>query len=331
MPPTAAPLVSVIIPCYRQGRFLRMAVDSALAQTYPHVEILVINDGSDDDTDEVARGYGDRIRYFSRTNAGLCASRNLGMAEARGAYFKFLDADDHLHPDQLAWQVEALAGRTDALALTAVRLYRDDHPEEYQDHAPQPRALLPFLLEDDEDWLPPISYLVPAGLARAAGFNESLRFLEDWDFFSRIGLSDPPLVSDRRVGANYRLRPGSMSANRQQMARTRARLLIDLHDVLRERGRPDWFGLGLLKAEQSSYHQLGMVGADDPELLGQLLPRIKELQGRVGFGQFGWRFRLLTLCVGYARAERIRTRLVKWLGKRPPETLDTGTWREIGG
>ena len=80
------PLVSVIIPCYRQAQYLREAVDSVLAQTYSPVEVIVVNDGSDDNTEEVAKSYGDRIRYVYRDNGGLSAARNTGLEHAHGEY-----------------------------------------------------------------------------------------------------------------------------------------------------------------------------------------------------------------------------------------------------
>src|SRR5262249_41538424 len=131
------PLVSVIIPCYKQAGYLPEAIDSALAQTYSPLEVIVVNDGSPDDTERVAKGYGDRIVYVHRPNGGLSAARNTGIARARGLYLKFLDSDDYLHPEQIAWQMEALAGRDDCATLTATRLFRDGRPEEHLDHVPQ--------------------------------------------------------------------------------------------------------------------------------------------------------------------------------------------------
>jgi glycosyltransferase involved in cell wall biosynthesis len=340
-------LVSVIIPCYRQAQFLRTAIDSVLMQTYPHIEIIVVNDGSDDDTEAVAKSYGVKVQYLHRQNGGLSAARNTGIAQARGTYFKFLDADDHIHPEQIAWHVESLAGRTDRVSLTGVRLYRDGMPEQYEDHAPTHRHLLPFLLQDNSEWIPPVGYLVPAALTRAVnGFNQSYPCFEDWDFFSRVGLHDPQLLCDQRIGGFYRLRPGSMSANRRRMAIIMGKILVELHDVLWERERlhscngqylrqetkvpfsPDWFGTDLLKAEQGAYQKLVMQGGHDPKLLDELLSRIMELQRREGFGQYGWRFRLMAHLLGYARAERVRSRMVKLLKKQSPQSLDTGAWRE---
>ena len=118
-----------------------------------------------------------------------------------------------------------------------------------------------------------------------------------------------------------------MSANRVGMATARARILVELHDKLRQSARPDWFGVDLLKVEQSGYQSLVQLQVDDGPLLDGLLRRIFELQQRVGFGQFGWRFRLMARTLGYARAERLRAFMVRTLKIKPPESLDTQDWR----
>ncbi len=324
---TGKPSVSIIIPCYKQAEYLPAAIDSALAQTYAPVEVIVVNDGSPDDTEKVARGYGERIVYVERANGGLSAARNTGIARARGSYLKFLDSDDHLHPEQIAWQMELLAGREDAVALTATRLYRDGRPEEFLDHVPQATALFPDLFRD-YDWGAPLAWLFPASLVRAVGgFDESLRFAEDWDFFARLGLWGAHLLVDPRIGCYYRQRAGSMSANRLGMATARARILAILHDKLRGSGRPDWFGGDLLRAEQGAYQALVLLQVKEKSLLDPLLQGIRELQKRVGFGNYGWRFRLMVRCLGYARAERLRSFVVRKLNIHPPRTLDIQDWR----
>ena len=325
---SAVPLVSVIIPCYKQAHYLPEAIDSALAQTYPHVEIIVVDDGSPDDTAAVARRYGDRVHYVRRPNGGLSAARNTGMARARGVYLKFLDADDHLHPDQLARQVEALAGRTDRVSLTTVRLYRDGAPDNFLDHVPRATALLPDLFRP-LDWGNLSGWLIPAELARAAGgFDVSLQGHEDWYFLVRLGLQAPELFTDRRVGAYYRQCPGSMSTQRSSILLQRTTKLIELHDELRGGPRPDWFGIDLLRAEKGCYHRLLLAGLGDPGLRRQLLTRIRELERRTGPAFGGWRFRALTRLVGYALAERLRVGVVRLLDIRPPETVDTAAWRQ---
>jgi len=92
------PLVSVVIPCYNQGRFLPEAIQSVKDQTYPNIEIIVVNDGSTDCTDESAKSFTG-IKYFEQGNLGLPNARNRGMKESQGKYVTFLDADDLLYPD----------------------------------------------------------------------------------------------------------------------------------------------------------------------------------------------------------------------------------------
>jgi glycosyltransferase involved in cell wall biosynthesis len=94
---------SIVIPTYNRGALLTRALDSALAQTDPDLEIVVVDDGSTDDTESVVRAYGDpRVRYLRQANAGVCAARNVGARAATGDRFVFLDSDDELLPEALA-------------------------------------------------------------------------------------------------------------------------------------------------------------------------------------------------------------------------------------
>jgi glycosyltransferase involved in cell wall biosynthesis len=102
-----AALVSVVIPCYNQAHFLGEAIESVLAQSYPHFEIVVVDDGSTDDTSEVAARY-QAVRLVRQENQGLAAARNSGIRESEGGYLVFLDADDRLLPGALEVGVEHL-------------------------------------------------------------------------------------------------------------------------------------------------------------------------------------------------------------------------------
>ncbi len=99
------PLFSIVIPCYNYARTLERAVTSVTGQSFTDYELLVINDGSTDDTDQVAaelaQKYPDGFRYLRTQNSGLAATRNLGIAKTSGRYLVFLDADDELHPQAL--------------------------------------------------------------------------------------------------------------------------------------------------------------------------------------------------------------------------------------
>lgn len=88
------PLVSIIIPVYNGEKYMREAIDSALNQTYKNIEVIVVNDGSKDKTDEIALSYGDKIRYFKKENGGVSTALNLGINEMKGEYFCWLSHDD---------------------------------------------------------------------------------------------------------------------------------------------------------------------------------------------------------------------------------------------
>src|SRR5690242_13247080 len=101
-------LVSVIIPTYNGTAFLRETIDSALAQTYPAVEVIVVDDGSTDDTAAVIAEYGDRIKGIAQANSGTSAARNTGIRASSGDYIAFLDHDDLWAPIKLARQMRVL-------------------------------------------------------------------------------------------------------------------------------------------------------------------------------------------------------------------------------
>ena len=112
----ARPEVSVVIPCHNAGRFLATALDSVLAQTFADREVLLVDDGSTDDTAERARAYRGAVQYHHQANAGVSVARNRGIEQSRGRYLAFLDADDAWHPAKLERQVQALGQQRDARA-----------------------------------------------------------------------------------------------------------------------------------------------------------------------------------------------------------------------
>jgi glycosyltransferase involved in cell wall biosynthesis len=106
------PLVSVIIPVYNGARFLRAALESVFAQTYRPFEVIVVDDGSTDDSATIAQSFPD-VRYIHQTNQGVAAARNAGLEAAQGEFFAFLDQDDLWTPEKLTLQVDYLLSHPD--------------------------------------------------------------------------------------------------------------------------------------------------------------------------------------------------------------------------
>jgi len=112
------PLVSIIIPVYNGENYLAEAINSALAQTYDNIEIIVINDGSTDSTKEIALSYGNKIRYYSKKNGGVSTALNMGISLMHGEYFSWLSHDDLYLPDKVKCQVNALANNPNRIAYS---------------------------------------------------------------------------------------------------------------------------------------------------------------------------------------------------------------------
>ena len=109
------PKVSIVIPVYNGANYMREAIDSALAQTYSNIEVVVVNDGSVDngETDRIARSYGDRITYIKKDNGGVSSALNVGIRHMTGEYFSWLSHDDVYGPEKVRRQIEALSKAED--------------------------------------------------------------------------------------------------------------------------------------------------------------------------------------------------------------------------
>jgi glycosyltransferase involved in cell wall biosynthesis len=222
------PLVSVIIPCYRQARYLPGAIDSAVNQSYPAIEIILVNDGSDDDTEAVAQRYAAQVRYIRQANGGSSSARNAGIRAARGKYLLFLDADDLLHPEAVSWLVEAMQDQEDRVCVMGYRKFRIDPAQEvgndYLPPAEQPLVRRVMF----ECLAPPHGHLCSKTLAlRIGGFDDSwTNGCEDWDFWQRLALAGATFVAVPRVGAYYRRYDGSVSTNWLRMDMMQAAILL---------------------------------------------------------------------------------------------------------
>lgn len=195
--------VSVIIPAYNASAYLAETIESALAQTSPPLEIIVVDDGSTDDTAAIAKSFGSPVRVFQQVNQGESVARNRGISESRGNAFYFLDADDVLDPRALATMTAALVGRPRGVALMGMATFRGDIAHVTRTIPPAAAAFLPEILQTN--FGPPICWLFPASMVKSVGgFNVKMRWSEDWEFCGRVGCAGAELVPVDFVGAFQR-------------------------------------------------------------------------------------------------------------------------------
>jgi hypothetical protein len=187
-PPVIPGLTTIIIPTYNHGRFLPTAIDSALNQTAP-VEVLVVDDGSTDDTTDVLAGYGRRIRTFRIEHAGPSAARNRGIEEAHGEFISFLDADDVLEHHKVERQLAAMDASV-GWVLCDVRI--DDEAKartvvasEQYDYAGKNLGGWIAPLLERANFIPIMSPLVRASAIAHVRFDDR-RIPEDWHFWFAV-------------------------------------------------------------------------------------------------------------------------------------------------
>nr|VFJ75036.1 MAG: Glycosyltransferase involved in cell wall bisynthesis [Candidatus Kentron sp. FW] len=223
------PLVSVIIPCYNHGRFVAEAIGSVLGQSHSPVEIIVVDDGSTDDSAQVIATFGDRVRLLRQENLGPSAARNTGFLASQGEFITFLDADDLYEADFITRLLSVFDRDPACLAAYCQdRFIREDgQPLPVAGHfvIPRPEEMHAALLL--EFHIPPacilarrICYEKEAGL-----FEPQLRYHEDWEMALRIARTGklagiPDVLMHRRIVS------GSLSRRTAPAQRHEARLAL---------------------------------------------------------------------------------------------------------
>ena len=243
----AGPSLSLVIATYNHARYLGAALDSVVAQTRP-TEVIVVDDGSTDDTPAVLAGFASRVRVHRQDHRGLSAARNAGLALATGRYLAFLDADDVLAPAKLDRQAAVLDAEPDVgWTYCDVRI-EDEVTGEHRLASERFRYadrrldgwLFPELVRGN--FIPVMAPLVRREALAAAGpFDPSLSPMEDWDLWLRLSLVARARYLAEPL-ATYLVRPAGMSRDRARMERCRFLVIEKLArthpDALRVLGAP---------------------------------------------------------------------------------------------
>ncbi|NLF42696.1 MAG: glycosyltransferase family 2 protein [Bacteroidales bacterium] len=201
--------ISVIIPTYNRALYLTKAVDSVLEQTYRNYEIIVVDDGSTDNTKEVLLPYRDKIRYIYQDNKGVSTARNTGILKANGELIAFLDSDDEWFPDKLKIQVsdfelfpDAVLSCTNAIIETAdkekVDFFRDCHflhlEQSQSFYKPSFKSFV----------ITPTALVMRSALFKVGMFDERLSIYEDLDLFFRMFTLGHIIINPIRLVKVYR-------------------------------------------------------------------------------------------------------------------------------
>ena len=232
--------VSAVVPAYNRAVYLREAIDSALAQGFEGLEVVVVDDGSTDATPEILRGYGDRFRVHRQENAGQSAAVNRGVDLARGEFVAFLDSDDAWLPGKIARAVALLDAEPAAALLYAAVEMMDGDGRAIPDPRPPRRtpsgAVLASLLEENFVRTPTAVFRRKAFL-EAGGYDPALRCVNDWDMWLRLA-TGRPVLRDPVPAARYRLHGDQAVRLRRRLAEERVTVL-ERHLPRIERDTPE--------------------------------------------------------------------------------------------
>jgi glycosyltransferase involved in cell wall biosynthesis len=245
------PLVSIIIPIYNAEKYLEATIHSAIGQTCENKEIVLVDDGSTDNSLSIAKSYESSfIKVYSQKNSGAAAARNKGISAAKGDFLQFLDADDLLAPDKISRQLSLTGDRKDTLAIcpavhfnsnqeqNLAGLKPNEHELKFYNDSDQPFEFLLNLYgvsNNGGSMIPIHSWLTPTSVIKKAGrWNEELSLNDDGEFFCRVAVNAAAIVNAPDTFCYYRkIAAGkSLSSRRDSKAFTsqfKSILLIKKH------------------------------------------------------------------------------------------------------
>lgn len=205
------PKVSIVIPVYNGEDYVNEAIDSALAQTYENCEVIVVNDGSTDNTEAIVKTYGNKIRYFSKENGGVSSALNVGIEHMEGEYFQYLPHDDLLHPDKIEKNIRAIQQSRNEMSIVwsgwnynymdGRGLQRFQIPYQYNDKNRLTNSVFPLLFSI----LNTVTVLINRKYFDKIGkFNTELYTSQDYDMWYRTFIDQRTIYLEEEL-VDYRM------------------------------------------------------------------------------------------------------------------------------
>jgi hypothetical protein len=273
--PTPA-LVSVILPTYNRAWALKEAIDSVLSQDYPHIELIVIDDGSTDHTQDLLVPYRDRITVLAQKNKGVSAARNAGIRESNGSLIALLDSDDAWDKRKISCQVEFFKTQSEALICQTEEIWiRNGKRVNPQKKHQKPSGMI-FEASLHLCLVSPSAVMMRKELFDLKGyFNEDFIVCEDYDLWLRVSSTLPVFLIDKPYTIKRGGHPDQLSGFHSQ-DRFRIRSLLSLVEsgslteyqaaeakkVLKQKSRV--YGNGCMKRErvEEGEYYLNLAGSD---------------------------------------------------------------------
>jgi glycosyltransferase involved in cell wall biosynthesis len=308
------PLVSILIPAYNAERWIAHTLRSALAQTWPRTEIILVDDGSPDETLSIARRFAsNKLSVVTQDNQGASAARNRAFSLCEGEFIQWLDADDLLSPHKIARQMEAAAKVADKRILLSCPWGYFMHRAHKAWFNPTPLwtdlAPLEWLLRKWENnaHMNPATWLVSRELTEAAGpWDTRLIFSEDGEYFCRVILASHGILFVAEATVFYRAKTSSsasyMGRSKKKME---AHLLGRQLEISHLRAFED---NGRVRAACLKSLQTALINfyPEQPDFVKQSQQLAATLGGRLEIPKLSWKYLWLQKLFGFRAAKRLR-------------------------
>ena len=250
------PKVSVIVPCYNQAQFLAATLDSVLAQTHKNWECIIVNDGSTDDTEAVAKEYcnkDNRFVYYKKENGGLSSARNAGLDIAQGDYVQFLDSDDILLPNKFECQIRMMEIEQSDVCVCHHSMFTTDINQTWENFFSQSTYDLTYH-GFVYNWGETFVIAIHSGLFSHSflknhhiRFDEQVRAMEDWLFWVNIIRAEGVFCQLKEKLVLYRVHGSSMTQDKKHMQSNRLRVYLRMYETLNHIERQEFMQCGIDK------------------------------------------------------------------------------------
>jgi glycosyltransferase involved in cell wall biosynthesis len=311
----SSPRVSVLIPCFNAEKFIAETLESVLGQTWPNLEVIVVDDGSQDSSVQAVERFGSRgVRLLRQPNRGAGAARNTALRASNGAFIQFLDADDLISPTKIEIQLRRLADNPDAIASAEWGRFQGSPSEICWNPEPVWQDMSPL------DWLAasraqglgmlfPALWLVPRQVIDRAGFwDESLSLGDDGEYFTRVILSSRRVLFCSRARCYYRSGVSSSLSGAKSVESFRSAFrvieLCESHVLARENSER------MKRAYALMWQHLSHACYPyDPVLAERALERAQQIHTVTIAPGGGPTFRLLSRLIGWRAARKLQVLL----------------------
>jgi glycosyltransferase involved in cell wall biosynthesis len=311
-------LVSILIPAYNAEKWIVETIRSALDQTWPNKEIIIVNDGSSDNTLAIAKEFESKsVRVISQENKGASAARNTALHYAQGDYIQYLDADDLLAPNKIAEQLKvADSGRTNRILYSSpfgvfywrVEKVKFNPTSLWQDLTPLEWFINHF---SDNLWMSLAAYLVSRRLTEGGGpWDERLSLNDDGEYFCRVVAASESIKFVREAKCYHRtsgFNQLSLSTSESACISMLLSLKLSIRHLrsLEESERTRRASLSLLQMSLPFFY------IQKTELLKEINTLALELGGELMVPRFSWKFNLVRRLFGWKIADKAMTTLRK--------------------